>query len=144
MPMLSRILLVAVAAVLVGLLARSLHHVDTCDSARRTVFSVAAGGAPASEQAPAVAKIEGNCRGATALISVAAVLYRQGRDADAQQLAQRAVDLEPDNATAWNALAATAAKRDPATAQRAARRQVELSPLDPPVVKLTAASTAGP
>jgi predicted Zn-dependent protease len=142
MPMLPRILLVAVAAVLVGLLARSLHHVDTCDSARRTVFSVAAGGAPASEQAPAVARIEGNCRGATALISVAAVLYRQGRLTQAQALAQRAVDMEPDNATAWNALAATAAKNDPATAQRAARRQVELSPLDPPAVKLTA--SAGP
>jgi Flp pilus assembly protein TadD len=141
--MLSRILLVAVAVVLVGLLARSLHHTDTCDAARKTVFSVAAGGAAASEQAPAIARIEGNCRGATALISVAAVLYRQGRDADAQRLAQKAVDEEPDNATAWNALAATAAKRDPATARRAARRQVALSPLDPPVVKL-GASTSGP
>jgi Tfp pilus assembly protein PilF len=143
MPMLSRILLVAVAAVLVGLLARSLHHTDTCDAARRTVFSVAAGGAPGREQAPAIARIEGNCRGATALISVAAVLFREGRAADAQRLAQRAVDEEPENATAWNALAATAARRDPATARRAARRQVELSPLDPPVVK-PAAATAGP
>ena len=141
--MLPRILLVAVAAVLVGFLARSLHHTDTCDAARRTVFSVGAGSAPMSEQAPAIARIEGNCRGATALISVAAVLFHQGRDAQAQQLAQRAVDMEPENATAWNALAATAAKRDPATAQRAARRQVALSPLDPPAVKLTA-SPSGP
>jgi hypothetical protein len=141
--MLSRILLVAVAAVLIGLLARSLHHADACDNARRTVFSVAAGGAPADRQAPAMTAIEDNCRGTTALISVAAVLHRQGRDAQAQALAQRAVDQEPDNATAWNALAVTAAGRDPATAQRAARRQVELSPLDPPAVKL-AASTAGP
>jgi Flp pilus assembly protein TadD len=141
--MLPRILLVAVAAVLVGLLARSLHHTDSCDSARKTVFSVAAGAAPRSAQAPAIATIEGNCRGATALVSVAAVLFREGRDADAQRLAQRAVDMEPENATAWNALAATAAKRDPATARRAARRQVALSPLDPPAVKL-AAATAGP
>jgi hypothetical protein len=140
--MFARILLIALAAIVVGLLARSLRHYDACDAARRTVFSVAAGGAPADRQAPAVGQIRDTCRGATALISVAAVLHRQGRDAEAQRLAQEAVDAEPDNATAWNALAATAARRDAATALRAARRQLALSPLDRPAVPVD--GSAGP
>ncbi len=140
--MLARIVLVAAAAVAIVALAWSLRDHDACEEARATVLGTATGALPADRQAAAIADVREHCRGATALISVAAVLHRQGRDGEAQRVAQEAVDAEPENATAWHALASTAAQRDPATARRAARRQVELSPLDPPAVPLDGA--AGP
>jgi Flp pilus assembly protein TadD len=135
--MLVRLALVAAAVVIVVLLASSLRGYDTCQDARRTVIAAASGVQPAERQAAATAAVADHCRGAAAIIAVAAVLHRQGRDGEAQQLAQRAADDEPDNATAWNALAVSAAGAgDRVTARRAAREAVRLSPLDPPAVPL--------
>jgi hypothetical protein len=141
---LSRLALVAVAAVLVALLASSARGYDACQQAREDVIGSAAGALPASRQAPAIASIRAHCRGAQSLISAAAVLHRQGRDREAQALAQEAADREPENATAWNGLAITAARRDAATARRAAARALALSPLDPPAVPLRGAGASGP
>jgi Flp pilus assembly protein TadD len=135
--MLARLALVAVAAVLVVLLVRSYDANDACNDARKQVIATATGAVPRSEQPAAIATVKDRCRGAAGIISVAAVLHRQGQDAAAQALAQQAADEEPENATAWNALAVSAASAgDDATARRAAREAVRLSPLDPPAVPL--------
>lgn len=139
-----RLALIAVALVAVVLLAGSLREHDACEQARTDVFAAATGAKPASVQDQAIAGIREHCRGAQNLVSASAVLFRQERLEQAQALAQEAVDEEPENATAWNALATVAAERDPATARRAARRQVELSPLDPPAVRPEPAAPAGP
>lgn len=131
-----RLALIAVALAVLVLLGRSVREHDACEQARTDVIAAATGAKPASVQGPAIDAIREHCRGAQNLVSASAVLYRQERFEEAQALAQEAVDAEPDNATAWNALAVTAAEVDPATARRAARRQVELSPLDPPAVPL--------
>jgi hypothetical protein len=141
---LSRLALVAAAVAVVVLLASSARGYDACEQARKDVIGAAAGALPPSRQAPAIAAIRERCRGAQSLISAAAVLHRQDRDREAQALAQEAVDREPENATAWNGVAITAARRDPATARRAAARALALSPLDPPAVPLRAAGAARP
>ncbi len=133
--MLVRLALVAVAAVVVVLLAADLRDYDACRSARAGVLGAAARGQRA-RQAAATAVVQARCRGAAAIISVAAVLHQEGRDREAQRLAQRAAAAEPENATAWNALAVTAqGAGDMVTARRAARRAVALSPLDRPPVR---------
>jgi tetratricopeptide (TPR) repeat protein len=129
---LPRLLLVAASIVLVVLLAGSRRHFDACETARTDVIGTAVGTRPSERRAPAIEEIREQCRGAQSLVSASAVLYREGDLQAAQALAQEAAELEPDNATAWNALAVTAAERDPATARRAAQRAVALSPLDPP------------
>lgn len=135
--MLARLALVAVAAVLVVLLVRSLDANDACQDARKRVIAAATGAVPRGEQEEAAATVIAKCRGAAGMIAVAAVLHREGRDDEAQRLAQRAADEEPDNATAWNALAVSAQSAgDTVTARRAAREAVRLSPLDPPPVPL--------
>ncbi|HEU4656973.1 MAG TPA: tetratricopeptide repeat protein [Capillimicrobium sp.] len=137
--MVARLAIVAVSVVLVVLLAGSLRHHDACESARTDVIAAATGAKPQSVQEQAIDDIREHCRGAQSLVSASAVLYRQERFEEAQALAQEAVDAEPDNATAWNALAVTAAETDVATARRAAARAVQLSPLDPPAVPLAGA-----
>lgn len=141
--MLSRILLVAAALAVVVLLALSRAGYDDCRDARRTVLAAATGALPAVRQDPAIDAVREHCRGADPLVQVAGLLYQQERFDVAQRVAQEAVDAEPENALAWRALAATAAERDPATARRAARRQLELSPLDPPPVPVDGGA-AGP
>jgi Tfp pilus assembly protein PilF len=136
--MLARLALVVAAIVVVVVLARSLDANDACQDARKTVIAAATGSVPSREQAPAMARVQSKCRGAAGIISVAAVLHRQGRDAAAQKLSQKAADEEPDNATAWSALAISAQSAgDVATARRAARQAVRLDPLDPPPVPLS-------
>jgi Flp pilus assembly protein TadD len=130
--------------VVVVLLAGSLREHDACEQARTDVFAGATGAAPAAAQEQGIEGIREHCRGAQNLVSASAVLFRQDRLDEAQALAEDAVDAEPENATAWNALAVTAAENDPATARRAAQRAVELSPLDPPAVPLEGAAPAGP
>lgn len=139
-----RLALILVAVVVVAVLARGVREHDACQQARADVIAAATGAKPASVQEQAIAGIREHCRGAQDLVSASAVLYRQERFEEAQALAQEAVDAEPENATAWNALATTAAEIDPATARAAARRQVELSPLDPPAVPLEPAAPGGP
>ncbi len=119
---------------MVALFAATRHGYDQCQSARRTVLAAANGSLPASEQAPAIQSVRDHCRGSDQLVNVAGLLYQQHRTRAAMQVAQEAVDEEPENALAWRALSATSAQIDPATARRAARRQLELSPLDPPPV----------
>jgi len=131
---LPRLLLAAVAVAVVALLAVSRHGYDECQSARREVLASATGALPAGQQAVAIQGVRDHCRGADQLVNVAGVLYTQKRTRAAMNVAREAVDEEPENALAWRALAATAAQIDPATARRAARRQLELSPLDPPPV----------
>ncbi|MBX5442386.1 MAG: tetratricopeptide repeat protein [Solirubrobacteraceae bacterium] len=132
--MIARIVLAAAALAVVALLAVSRHGYDACQDARRDVIAAAIGAIPADRQDPAIAAVREHCRGAERLVEVAGLLYQQGRVDVAERLAREAVDAEPENALAWRALAATAAERDPATARQAARRQLELSPLDPPPV----------
>jgi len=130
----ARIVLAVAALVVVVLLVVSRTGYDACQDARRDVIAAATGAAPAGGQASAIEAVRDHCRGADALVQVAGLLFQQGRAEVAERLAREAVDAEPENALAWRALAATAAERDPATARRAARRQLELSPLDPPPV----------
>jgi hypothetical protein len=131
---LTRLLLVVAALAVVGLFVASRDGYDACQSARRDVLAAANGTLPASAQGPAIQRVREHCRGADQLINVAGLLYQQKRTQAAMQVAREAVDEEPENALAWRALAATSAQIDPATARRAARRQLELSPLDPPPV----------
>jgi Flp pilus assembly protein TadD len=132
--LLARLALAAAAVAIIALHATELRGYDACNAARRQVIGAAAAGDRA-RQADATAGVQAHCRGAAAIISVAAVLHREGRDREAQRLARQAADEEPQNATAWNALAVTAdGAGDAVTARRAARRAVALSPLDPPPV----------
>ena len=117
-----------------GLFVVSRQGYDACQSARRDVLATANGSLPASQQDAAVQRVREHCRGADQLINVAGLLFTAQETKAAMKVAQEAVDEEPENALAWRALAATAAQIDPATARRAARRQLELSPLDPPPV----------
>jgi len=117
-----------------GLFVASRQGYDECQSARRDVLATANGSLPASQQDRAIERIREHCRGADQLINVAGLLFTAKQTEAAMKVAQEAVDEEPDNALAWRALAATSAQIDPATARRAARRQLELSPLDPPPV----------
>lgn len=130
----TRLALVVVALVVVGSFVASRHGYDACQSSRREVLASASGALPASAQTKAIQGVREHCRGADQLVNVAGVLYGQKRTAAAMRVAREAVAEEPENALAWRALAATAAQLDPATARRAARRQLELSPLDPPPV----------
>jgi Flp pilus assembly protein TadD len=130
----ARIVLAVAALVVVALLVVSRSGYDACQDARRDVIAAATGTLDADRQAPAIEAVRDHCRGADALVQVAGLLFQQGKVDVAERLAREAVDAEPENALAWRALAATAAERDPATARRAARRQLELSPLDPPPV----------
>jgi Flp pilus assembly protein TadD len=131
---LTRLALVAAALVVVGLLVASRHGYDECQTARRDVLATANGSLPASQQAAAIQGVRAHCRGTDQLVNVAGLLFTQKKTEAAMKVAQEAVDEEPENALAWRALAATAARIDPATARRAARRQLQLSPLDPPPV----------
>jgi hypothetical protein len=131
---LTRLLLAAAAIVMVVLFVASRHGYDACQSARRDVLATANGSLPADQQGAAIQGVREHCRGADQLISVAGLLYQQKKTQAAMRVAQEAVDEEPENALAWRALSATSAQIDPATARRAARRQLELSPLDPPPV----------
>jgi hypothetical protein len=131
---LTRLVLVVAALAVAGLFVASRHSYDACQSARRDVLAAANGTLPVSAQGAAIQRVREHCAGADQLVSVAGVLYQQKRTEAAMRVAQEAVDEEPENALAWRALAATAAQIDPATARRAARRQLELSPLDPPPV----------
>lgn len=125
---------------MVVLLIASRDGYDQCQSARRAVLATATGALPSSDQATAIQDVREHCRGADQLVNVAGVLFQQKQSEAAMQVAQEAVDEEPENALAWRALAATSAQIDPATARRAARRQLELSPLDPPPVPAGGAS----
>ena len=71
---------------------------------------------------------------ALGLIAASTALQRQGRDAEAQAFAERAVREEPENAAAYVVLARAAQTRAPVTAQLASGRALALSPLDPPPV----------
>ncbi|UGS37419.1 tetratricopeptide repeat protein [Capillimicrobium parvum] len=139
--MIARLLLVAVAAVVVVLLVLSRHDAQACQTARFDVLRTSGKVLPMSDRPGAIAAVREHCRGAAGLVAVAGVLHAEGRDREAQRIAQEAVDEEPRNATAWVGLAITAdAAGDPVTARRAARRAVALSPLDPPPVSLGGAS----
>lgn len=129
---LPRLLLAVAALAVAALLTSSLRDHDACQDARADVIAAATGTAVAPAQRDAIRRIRDHCRGAQSLVSASAVLYAQGLADEAQALAQEAVDAEPENATAWNALATTAAEGDPATARRAAERLARLSPLDRP------------
>jgi hypothetical protein len=131
---LTRLLLAGAAIVIVVLLVVSRHGYDACQSARRDVLATAIGSKPADQQAAAIQGVRDHCRGADQLVNVAGVLYSEKKLDAAMKVAQEAVDEEPDNALAWRALSASAASIDPAIARQAARRQLELSPLDPPPV----------
>ena len=133
-PVFTRLALVVAALVVVGLFVASRQGYDSCQSARRDVLATANGALPVSEQDAAIQGVRDHCRGADQLINVAGLLFTQKQGEAAMKVAQEAVDEEPENALAWRALAATSAQIDPAIARRAARRQLELSPLDPPPV----------
>jgi hypothetical protein len=137
---LTRLTLAALAAVVVVLLVLTRQDYDACQTARRDVIATSAGLLPASQQEAAIQGVRHDCRGADQLVNVAGVLFQEKKTQQAMRVAQEAVDEEPENALAWRALAATSAQIDPAIAQRAARRQLELSPLDPPPVKVDGAS----
>ena len=126
--------MVVAAIVVVALFVSSRSGYDACQSSRRDVLATANGTLPASQQDAAIQGVREHCRGADQLINVAGLLYTQKKAQAAMKVAQEAVDEEPENALAWRALAATSAQLDPAIARQAARRQLELSPLDPPPV----------
>jgi Flp pilus assembly protein TadD len=137
----ARALLVVVAAAVVVLLLMSRHDAQACRTARLDVLKTAGKVLPMSARPAAIQAVRDHCRGAAGLVAVAGVLHAEGRDREAQRIAQEAVDEEPDNATAWVGLAVTAdAAGVPVTARRAARRALALSPLDPPPVRLGGAS----
>jgi hypothetical protein len=69
--------------------------------------------------------------GTDALVTESLVRLRAGDDAGAERLARRAVEREPRNFTARNALAVALRDRAPAAADREARRARELNPLTP-------------
>ena len=94
------------------------RDLSRCEDARRTVFAVTLGRAPASAQPAALRAIRDACRGTTATLAAVGALERQGRRAQALPLAREAVEAEPDNPAGWRALAAVASGAELRAAER--------------------------
>ena len=134
--MTARLALAAAAVAIVVALAVTRGHHDACEEARATVFQVTLGHQPVARQPEAIAQVRDECRGTTALVSVAGALHRQGRDRAALAIAQEAARREPDNAAAWSAVAATTT--DQALARAAEARLRDLDPLAQPSLNRSA------
>jgi hypothetical protein len=123
----SRLAPAAVALAIVVALGVTRGHHDACETARSTVFEITLGHQPLARQPEAIAQVRKECRGTTALVSVAGALHRQHRDRQALALAQEAVRREPGSAQAWSAVEATTSDR--ALARAADARLRVLDPL---------------
>lgn len=128
-----RLVVVAGAIAAVGLLASSLSAHDRCVDAGHAIFATRGGPGAAARERAALARIQGSCRGTSALVSAAGALAYQGRDREALALALRAARREPANAQAWAGVLALA-RRDqaPTLARAAERRLAHLDPLQAP------------
>jgi hypothetical protein len=125
----ARLVLAAVAIAVVVALAVSRSHHDACEKARTEVFQIALRHRPAARQPEAIAQVRDECRGTTALVSVAGALLRERRNREALTIADEAVRREPESAQAWAAVEAAAVGQAPALARAADRRLRVLDPL---------------
>ena len=130
--MLGRIVLAAVAVLLVAATALQLRAERDYEHGRELFAEVSEEGF-----APGVAERAERARdrlerarslrpGVTALVAQAFLEKNAGRAAEAEALARRATEREPENTTAWHALLSTS--RD---ADERARAEQELRRLDP-------------
>ncbi len=129
--MLARILTVAAALCVTGLLAAELYAQTRLDRGRDAAFLAGQTALPPDRRQSVLDDLEaaGSLRpGTDALVARAYVQLRAGAPGEAAGLARRAVEREPDNHVTWTALAATLRDTDPAGARRAIERARRLKP----------------
>ena len=128
-----RTLLALAAVALVVLAVGRATDAGACEDARRTAFGIGLGRSAPSGAGAAAEALMAQCRGASSLVAGSSALLRAGEARGAGRLAAEAVRREPEDPTAWQALARVAAARgDTGTAARARTRVRELNPLGSP------------
>ena len=122
----SRVAILAVTVTVVVLVVGAYRSEERCSEAGadvvRSVTGTAGGGIE-----PALATLAG-CTETRASVLAASELARSGREEEALPLARATVRAEPDNPGAWLALFLALRRSDPAGAQRARERVLELNP----------------
>ena len=137
--MVIRVLLVAVAAVVVVLGIAGLRQTNRCDDAKHAIDVVlhhrvlgvrdqSPGGLVAAN-----ARLVDDCRDRTEVARYATLEGTVALTADATSLARTVTRLEPRNRFGWLALALILNGRDPAGATAARRRAHELDPRAAPL-----------
>lgn len=125
-----RIVLALAAVALAVLAIDRATDARACQDARRTAFGIGLGRSAPDGATAAADALVADCRGAASLIAGASALLRAGQTRESGRLADEAALREPDDPTAWQAVARTAAARgDRGTAALARARVRELNPL---------------
>lgn len=123
--MASRLAVLTIAALLAGFGVASLRDTRACRDEGAEVVRIAL---KASDELD-VRALERECRGAHLLAVSAYALARRDRLDEAAQLAQEAIDREPDSHEGWAALAEVLGQRGlDAAAARARREVLRLNP----------------
>ena len=128
----ARAALVVTAGLAVIVLVGWLRSEDNCTGAVMAMFFALRDRAPEPQLAATVARIEDDCDGSSRLVDSGAVLFEQGHPRPAADLLREAVDREPDNFSAWSALASVLARSDPAGSAEAAAHARRLNPRHQP------------
>jgi hypothetical protein len=123
-------LVVAAAAAVIVLVAWQRSE-DACTDSVKSMFFALRDRAPQPQLAATIARIEDDCDGSSRLVDSGAVLFQQGHPGPAADLLREAADREPDNFSAWSALASVLARSDPAGSAEAEGRAQRLNPRRP-------------
>lgn len=123
-----RLALVGVAVAVCALVVGAHRTEERCSEAGADVVRDITGTAEGGELGPALATLTEDCTDTRATILAATELARAGREAEALGLARAAVRAEPENPGAWLALFLATREADPAAAERARARVLELNP----------------
>ena len=119
--MLARLLLIALAAVVVVVLSARLDDHTSCQDARSAIFAAVAAEAGPRAVQQHVATVEERCRGSDGLVAAAGALRTLGDHERALTLAREAARREPESFAAWRAVAALARGREAREARRRGR-----------------------
>jgi hypothetical protein len=123
-----RVLLVAFAAFFCALLLKWQYDEDRCADSVKVIFQAQGPHRPAQPELDrAVQDTDRSCQ-AERLRGAAAVLGRIG-DPHAVGFARKAARRQPDDFRVWATLSTLLQRTDPAAAERARSRAIELNPL---------------
>lgn len=128
-PALARVALVLTAIAAAALLVTWQRSEDGCTDSVKAMFFALRDDAPAAQLEATISGVEDDCDGSSRLVDSGAVLFQEGHPQPAAELLREAVAREPDNFSAWAALASVLAASDRAATARAAARATELNPL---------------
>ena len=124
-----RLALLAVALAAIVAIASWQRTEDDCNEAGATVVRGVGGAATPAQVADARSTLLDGCHASEPLMAAGGVLQRDGQERQAEPLVRRVLRDEPDNFGAWATLSLVLAESDPAGAERARERALELNPL---------------